>query len=69
MTMEYLIKDLIERLSVRKKKEMDLIEKYKDENLHDMLLISSGKVMEIEQLISDLHEMTKYNSRFEKERI
>jgi len=63
--MEYLIKDLIEKLSIRKKKEMDLIEKYKHENLHDMLLISSGKILEIEQLISDLNEMTLYNLRFE----
>ncbi len=63
MIMEYLIKDLIVRLSARKVKEIDLVEKYKNENLHDLLLISAGKVMELEYLIRDLEEMLKYNSK------
>lgn len=64
--MEYLIKDLIEKLLDRKKKELDLVEKYKNENLHDLVLISSGKILEIEHLISDLEEMVKYNSKLKK---
>lgn len=64
--MEYLIKDLIEKLLDRKKKELDLVEKYKKENLHDLILISSGKTLELEHLISDLEEMIKYNSKLKK---
>lgn len=59
--MEYLIKDLIEKLSDRKTKEMDLVEIYKAVDIKELLLISSGKIIEIEYLIRDLEEMLKYD--------
>lgn len=61
--MEYLIKDLIVKLSDRKKEEMNLIEIYKKEEFKDLLLISSGKILELEHLICDLEEMLRYNSK------
>jgi L-serine deaminase len=61
--MEYLIKDLIVKLSDRKKVEMNIIETYKKEKLKDLILISSGKIIELDHLISDLKEMLKYNSK------
>jgi hypothetical protein len=60
--MEYLIKDLIVRLSERKVKEIDLVEKYKNENLHDLLLISAGKIIELDYMVTDLEELIKYHS-------
>jgi len=61
--MEYLIKDLIEKLSDRKKKEIELVEMYKTEEIKELILISSGKIMEIDHLITDLQEMINYNSK------
>ncbi|MDP3915342.1 MAG: hypothetical protein Q8R96_16575 [Bacteroidota bacterium] len=58
--MEHLIKDLIEQISIRKKNEMAWFEKYKNEELKDLMLISSGKVMEMDHLIRQLKEMIKY---------
>jgi hypothetical protein len=64
--MENLIKDLIEKLSDRKKNELALVEKYKNEDLRDLLLISSGKIFEINRLIKDLEELIKYNSKMKQ---
>ena len=49
--MEYLIKDLMERLARRKRNEMAHFEKYKAEDLRDLMLISSGKIYEIDNMI------------------
>ncbi len=59
--MENLIKDLIERLSVKKKNEMAWFTKYKNEKLRDLMMISSGKIMEMDRLIRELKEMIKYS--------
>jgi hypothetical protein len=59
--MEYLIKDLIAQLSDRKRNEMAHFEKYKNEELRDMMMISSGKIMEMDRLIRELKEMIKYS--------
>lgn len=64
--MEYLVKDLIVKLLDRKMKEMDLVEIYKAEDIKELLLISSGKIMEIDRLICDLEEMIKYNLKSKK---
>lgn len=61
--MEYLIKDLLQKLSSRKLEEMALINKYKNEGLQELLLIASGKVMELERQICDLKEMLNYHSK------
>jgi hypothetical protein len=62
--MEYLIKDLIVRLSARKVKELNLVEQYKNENLNELLLFSAGKVAELEQMINELEELIRYYSNF-----
>ncbi len=59
--MENLIKDLIERLSAKKKNEMAWFTKYKNEELRDLMMISSGKIMEMDRLIRELKEMIKYS--------
>ncbi|HZL11795.1 MAG TPA: hypothetical protein VFC65_17575 [Prolixibacteraceae bacterium] len=61
--MEYLIKDLMERLSKRKRNEMAHFEKYKEEDLRDLMLISSGKIFEVDYIISELKSMLKYKSK------
>lgn len=61
--MEYLIKDLMERLSKQKRSEMAHFEKYKEEDLRDLMLISSGKIFEIDCIISELKAMLKYKSK------
>ena len=57
--MELLIKNLIERLSNRKRNEMAWFEKYKREDFRDSTLISSGKVMEIDHVISEMKSLIK----------
>ncbi|MFA5329467.1 MAG: hypothetical protein WC384_16860 [Prolixibacteraceae bacterium] len=61
--MEYLIKDLMERLASRKRNEMAHFEKYKAEEIKDLMLISSGKIFEIDYLIGELKDMLKYKSK------
>jgi hypothetical protein len=59
--MEYLIKNLIESLVEKRNKELENIEKYKPEDMKDLILISSGKVMELDNVIQSLNEMLKYD--------
>jgi hypothetical protein len=61
--MEYLIKDLIEKLSEKRKKEFMFIEKYKNYNVKGSVFLASGKIIEIDDLIKDLEAMLQYNSR------
>lgn len=61
--MEYLIKDLMERLSKRKRNEMARFEKYKEEDLRDLMLISCGKIFEVDNIINELKAMLKYKSK------
>lgn len=61
--MEYLIKDLMARLSERKSNEIILMGRYKKENMNDLILISSGKIMELDKMIHDLEEMVRYHSK------
>jgi hypothetical protein len=61
--MEYLIKDLIEKLSEKKRRELDTIEQYKKTDVKGPILISSGKIIELDYLIKDLEEMLQYHSR------
>ena len=61
--MEFLIKDLIEKLNEKKRKESDFIEQYKKNDARDSILIISGRIIELDNLIRDLEEMLKYHSR------
>jgi len=61
--MEYLIKDLIEKLSDKRKKEFMFIEQCNNYNVKGPVFIASGKIMEIDDLIKDLEAMLQYDSR------
>ncbi len=57
------MKDLMEKLSNRKKRELACFIKYKEEEIKDLILISSGKLMELDYMISELKAMMKNKSR------
>ena len=59
--MIHLVRDLLEKLERRKKTEMARIQKHKDDR--EILLVSSGKVLEIENFIKDLEEMLIYYNK------
>jgi hypothetical protein len=61
--MEQSIKGLIERLSKRKNSEMAYFTKYKNEELQELMLISSGKIIEIDNVIAELKQLIKYKSK------
>ena len=61
--MKHLILNLIEHLNQRKVNEIDNIEKYKQNDLSDMILISSGKVMELDKIIQNLYDLLKYDAQ------
>ena len=60
--MEHLILNLIEHLANRKNKELENIEKYKHNDVKDLILITSGKIMELDNIIQNLNEMLNYNN-------
>jgi hypothetical protein len=59
--MEYLIKDLIRKLTVKKISEFSRIQKHKENK--ELMLVSSGRILEIENLIKDLQDMIIYHQR------
>lgn len=61
--MDHLLKGLLDKLSSRKRNEMAHFEKYKEEELNDSILISSGKIMEIDYLASELKALIKKESK------
>lgn len=61
--MDHLLKGLLDKLSSRKRNEMAHFAKYKEEELHDSILISSGKIMEIDYLTSELKTLIKKESK------
>lgn len=60
--MEYLIKNLIEHLIDKRNQEIMNIEKYNQYEVHDLILITSGKIMELDNIIKNLNEMLKYEA-------
>lgn len=60
--MEYLIKNLIEHLIDKRNQEIKNIEKYKQYEVQNLILISSGKIMEMDNIIKNLNEMLKYEA-------
>ena len=61
--MEQAVKGLLDRLSKRKYNEMAWFEKYKSEERQELIMISSGKIMEIDNVISELRQLIKYKSK------
>jgi len=60
--MEHLISNLIKHLSNRKIKEIEKIEIYKQKEAKDLILITSGKIMELDNIIQNLIEMITYET-------
>ena len=60
--MEYLIKNLIEHLINKRNQEIKNIEKYNQNDVPDLILITSGKIMELDNIIKNLNEMVNYNA-------
>jgi hypothetical protein len=61
--MESQIKVLIERLTRRKNNEMACFAKYKNEGLQELMLISTGKLMELDNIIRELKVMSKNTTK------
>ena len=60
--MEYLVKNLIEQLINKRNQEIINIEKYKQNEVPDLILITSGKIMELDNIIQNLNEMISYHT-------
>lgn len=60
--MEYLILNLIEHLTNRRNQEIINIEKFKQNDAKDLILITSGKIMELDNIIQNLNEMLNYEN-------
>jgi hypothetical protein len=60
--MEHLIINLIGHLSKRKFQEIKNIEKYKQNDAKELILITSGKIMELDNIIQNLNEMITYET-------
>lgn len=61
--MEHLIKNLIEQLVSKRELEFNYIEKYKKDELNDLILISSGRIFELDIVIQKLNELLDYYIR------
>lgn len=61
--MDVLLKTLIDKLVIRKKNEMAYFKRYQDEDNKELLLISSGKMMELDYLIQELKALQKQKSK------
>jgi hypothetical protein len=59
--MEHLIKNLIEQLINKRELEFNYIENYKNDELNDLILISTGKIIELDNVIHKLNELLDYN--------
>lgn len=53
--MKNLITNLIEKLKIRKKLELNRMETHKEDL--EMIFVSSGRIIEIENIIKDLEDM------------
>ena len=58
--MELLVRDLKEKLSIRRNKEYERMQQFIDDNINDLRLISSGRIIEIDFLINSINEMVTY---------
>lgn len=58
--MEHLIIDLRHHLLVRRMNEMKNIQEFNQETDKDLILISSGKIIELDFLLKSLEEMIHY---------
>jgi hypothetical protein len=64
--MEHLVIDLRENLISRRNKEINRIQELTKDDDKDLVLISSGKVIELDFLIKNLEEMISYFEKTKK---
>jgi len=64
--MENLILNLKENLIARKNNELARLQKYDVELNKDLILMSSGKIMELDQLLSYIENMLNYYYQTQK---
>ena len=59
--MEYLIKNLIENLINKRNQKIQDMKMYKQEEVQDIILVTSGRIMELDNIIQNLNQMLNYN--------
>jgi hypothetical protein len=64
--MEHLVYDLKEKLIMRRENEFNKVGKLEKEINKDLILISSGKFIELDFLINAIDELLKYNNQTKK---
>ena len=64
--MEHLVINLKENLILRRKNEANRMLEIEKDTGRDLLLISSGKISELDFLIESLEEMIDYNAKIKK---
>jgi hypothetical protein len=58
--MELLVRDLKEKLLNRRKKEYERMQQYNKDDINELTLISSGRIIEIDFLLHSMNEMITY---------
>ncbi len=58
--MELLVRNLREKLLNRRKKEYERMQQYNKDDVNELTLISSGRIIEIDFLINSINEMITY---------
>jgi hypothetical protein len=58
--MELLVKDLKGKLLNRRKNEYERMQQYNKDNINELMLISSGRIIEIDFLLHSINEMITY---------
>jgi hypothetical protein len=61
--MKYLVIDLKENLIARKKKEISFLENLNSEKDKDIILISAGKINELDFIVERLNELLDYSEK------
>jgi hypothetical protein len=64
--MEHLVRDLKEKLIVRRKNENEAIKKMNKETDKELILISAGKIFELDFLTNSMNEMLNYFEQSKK---
>ena len=58
--MELLVRDLKEKLLNRRTKEYERMQQYNKDDINELMLISSGRIIEIDFLLHSINEMITY---------
>jgi hypothetical protein len=64
--MEHLIVDLKEKLSERRKNETEKVFKYDKETDRELILLASGKIFELDEVIGFLDNLLTYHKQTKK---